>query len=62
MSIKFTVNGLPQEAPDTRGDNLLIDFLHDDLNLTGTEFCCGIGVCRACTVAVANRLTRREPP
>ena len=54
MSIKFTVNGLPQEVPDARGDNLLIDFLHDDLNLTGTKFCCGIGVCRACTVAVAK--------
>lgn len=54
MSIKFSVNGLPQEVPDARGDSKLIDFLHDDMNLTGTKFCCGIGVCRACTVAVSK--------
>lgn len=28
----------------------LVDFLHERQNLTGTKFCCGIGVCRACTV------------
>ncbi|MDX1577012.1 MAG: 2Fe-2S iron-sulfur cluster-binding protein, partial [Gemmatimonadota bacterium] len=33
----------------------LVDFLHDELDLTGTKFCCGIGVCRACTVAVRSR-------
>lgn len=54
MSIKFIVNGLPQEVPDARRADRLIDFLHDDLNLTGTKFCCGIGVCRACTVAVVK--------
>lgn len=54
MSIKFTVNGRAQEVPDARGDDRLIDFLHDDLNLTGTKFCCGIGICRACTVAMAK--------
>lgn len=54
MSIKFTVNGQPQEVPDARAETRLIDFLHDDLNLTGTKFCCGIGICRACTVAVAK--------
>ncbi|MEQ1956859.1 (2Fe-2S)-binding protein [Mesorhizobium sp. CN2-181] len=54
MSISFTVNGVAQQVADARGDDRLIDFLHDDLNLTGTKFCCGIGVCRACTVAVAK--------
>lgn len=54
MSIAFTVNGQPQQVDAARGTERLIDFLHDDLNLTGTKFCCGIGVCRVCTVAVAR--------
>jgi aerobic-type carbon monoxide dehydrogenase small subunit (CoxS/CutS family) len=62
MSIQFTVNGQPQEVPDARGEDRLIDFLHDDLNLTGTKFCCGIGVCRACTVAVAKFPNPTETP
>lgn len=52
--IAFTVNGTRHEVDDFRGDERLIDFLHEDLNLTGTKFCCGIGVCRACTVAVVR--------
>lgn len=31
---------------------LLIDVLRDDLGLTGTKECCGIGVCGTCTVLV----------
>lgn len=49
--IKVTVNGVPHEAT-VSVDLPLVDFLHDVLDLTGTKFCCGIGVCRACTVAV----------
>ena len=51
QKIAVTVNGKLHEAivpPDLP----LVDFLHDVLDLTGTKFCCGIGVCRACTVAV----------
>ena len=54
MTISFSVNGAPQSVPASRGSDTLLDFLHDDLNLTGTKLCCGIGVCRACTVAVAK--------
>jgi len=57
MSISFSVNGLPQSVADTRGAETLLDYLHDELNLTGTKLCCGIGVCRACTVAVAKGST-----
>jgi aerobic-type carbon monoxide dehydrogenase small subunit (CoxS/CutS family) len=49
--IAITVNGTRHEA-DVSDDMPLIDFLQQRLNLTGTKFCCGIGVCRACTVAV----------
>ena len=52
MTIRFSVNGVGFELPDCRGLDTLLDFLHEELNLTGTTLCCGIGVCRACTVQV----------
>lgn len=52
MALRFEINGDAKELPDSRGSEMLIDYLHEDLGLTGTKFCCGIGVCRACTVAV----------
>ncbi|WP_144212527.1 (2Fe-2S)-binding protein [Shewanella donghaensis] len=52
--ITFVVNGLINHAPATDGDMSLIDYLHERVNLTGTKLCCGIGECRACTVATRN--------
>ncbi|MDO9526849.1 MAG: 2Fe-2S iron-sulfur cluster-binding protein [Gemmobacter sp.] len=52
--IRFSVNGALQQVDDGRGADTLLDFLHDDLGLTGSKLCCGIGVCRACTVSVAK--------
>ena len=49
--IAVTVNGTLHEAV-VSVDLPLIDFLQNRLDLTGTKFCCGIGVCRACTVSV----------
>ena len=48
-SLKLTVNGKPvvREVADNR---LLVDFLREDLKLTGTKESCGVGVCGACTV------------
>jgi carbon-monoxide dehydrogenase small subunit len=48
-SLKLTVNGTPivREVADNR---LLVDFLREDLKLTGTKESCGVGVCGACTV------------
>ena len=48
MSI-VTINGRTENLPDDP-DALLIDVLRDGLNLTGTKFVCGAGVCGACTV------------
>jgi carbon-monoxide dehydrogenase small subunit len=47
--IALTLNGaaIDREVPDNR---LLIEFLRDDLKLTGTKESCGVGVCGACTV------------
>ena len=54
MTISFTVNGAPQQVEPDRASETLLDYLHDELNLTGTKLCCGIGVCRACTVSVTK--------
>jgi aerobic-type carbon monoxide dehydrogenase small subunit (CoxS/CutS family) len=54
MTIAFTVNGVLHQVGEMRAEERLIDFLHDELNLTGTKFCCGIGVCRACTVSATR--------
>lgn len=37
----------PIEVPD---DLLMIEFLHEDLNLTGSRLGCGQGICHACVV------------
>ncbi len=62
MSITFTVNGNQYNVDDTQGEEKLLDFLHETLDLTGTKFCCGIGVCRACTVSVAKGQSTVEEP
>ncbi len=60
--ISFHVNGDPFEVSEDRGTEVLLDFLHADLNLTGTKLCCGIGVCRACTVSVTKGDTLAATP
>ena len=48
-SVRLTVNDASQQAEvDTR--TLLVDFLRDHLNLTGTHVGCLTGNCGACTV------------
>jgi len=39
-------------------EKLLMDFLREDLNLTGTKNGCGIGVCGACTILMNNNPIR----
>jgi len=55
VAVTIHINGRPVTR-DVPTDLALIDFLQEDMRLTGTKLCCGIGVCRACTVAV-----RRTP-
>jgi aerobic-type carbon monoxide dehydrogenase small subunit (CoxS/CutS family) len=51
QAIAVTINGTLYSR-SVPADLSLLDWLQEDLGLTGTKFCCGIGVCRACTVAV----------
>jgi aerobic-type carbon monoxide dehydrogenase small subunit (CoxS/CutS family) len=48
-SIRLTVNGA-EHTVDVHPDIPLLWVLRDVLNLTGTKFGCGMGLCGACTV------------
>ena len=51
VSVKLIVNGKPHEGR-CEPRKLLVDFLREDLGLTGTHVGCEHGVCGACTVFV----------
>lgn len=52
--IHFTVNGRSQSA-STDPERTLLDYLREDLQLTGTKYGCGEGACRACTVLIDGK-------
>jgi aerobic-type carbon monoxide dehydrogenase small subunit (CoxS/CutS family) len=57
VPIRLTVNGQAREGRcETR--KLLVDFLREDLGLTGTHVGCEHGVCGACTVLVNGEAAR----
>jgi aerobic carbon-monoxide dehydrogenase small subunit len=53
-TIQFTLNGksMTWEVPNHR---LLLDFLRDEIGLTGTKEGCGTGDCGACTVLMDGK-------
>jgi carbon-monoxide dehydrogenase small subunit len=55
--VRMTVNGLEQEGL-VEPRRLLVDFLREDLGLTGTHIGCEHGVCGACTVLVDGQTVR----
>jgi carbon-monoxide dehydrogenase small subunit len=57
ISITLTVNGEPvHESVEAR--KTLVDFLREDLGLTGSHVGCEHGVCGACTVRVDGVIVR----
>ena len=54
MRINTIINGCPIEA-DVDEKMRLIDFLRDELNLTGTKEGCSEGECGACTIIMDKR-------
>ncbi len=57
VAISLTVNGEPvRERVDAR--KTLVDFLREDLGLTGSHVGCEHGVCGACTVRVDGAIVR----
>ena len=52
--IAVTVNGEKYQL-DIEPHRLLLEFLRDDLGLTGTKEACGLGDCGACTVLLDGK-------
>jgi len=54
MKVRINVNGNWMER-ETRPDRLLVDFLREDLGLTGTKKGCEEGDCGACTIILDGK-------
>jgi aerobic-type carbon monoxide dehydrogenase small subunit (CoxS/CutS family) len=57
MSHTITING-QVHTTDVESDMPLLWFLRDTLELTGTKYGCGIGLCGSCTVHLDGRAIR----
>jgi aerobic-type carbon monoxide dehydrogenase small subunit (CoxS/CutS family) len=57
MSQSIKINGKNYPI-DVEGDMPLLWFLRDKLELTGTKFGCGMGLCGACTIHIDGQATR----
>ncbi|HVX92358.1 MAG TPA: molybdopterin cofactor-binding domain-containing protein, partial [Xanthobacteraceae bacterium] len=57
LRIEMTVNGRPVSR-SVRPHRRLVDFLREDLHLTGTKEGCGAGECGTCSVFVDGRLMK----
>ena len=57
MQVTITINGVEHSA-DVEPRTLLVHFLRDDLDLTGTHIGCDTGSCGACTVIVDGQPRR----
>ncbi len=49
--IEFIINGTKKKV-EVKSKDLLLNVIRNELQLTGTKYGCGIGVCGACTVLV----------
>ena len=57
MAFTIAVNGLKRTV-DVDGDTPLLWALRDELDLKGSKFGCGVGLCGACTVHLNGEATR----
>lgn len=53
--MQLIINHQTITIPDEYRSRKLIDFLREELNLTGTKNGCGIGVCGTCTVLAGQQ-------
>jgi isoquinoline 1-oxidoreductase alpha subunit len=57
MAVDAVINRKPVRL-ESSGETPLLWVLRDELNLVGTKFACGAGLCGACTVLIDGRATR----
>jgi len=57
ISVKFSLNGQPVSL-DVDPERKLLWLLRTDLNLTGTKYGCGAGICGACAVLINGKNAR----
>ena len=57
VAVRLTVNGVAHEGR-CEPRKLLVDFLREDLALTGTHVGCEHGICGACTIFVNGEAAR----
>lgn len=57
IPIALTVNGVRRET-EVEPRTLLVDYLRDDLGLTGTKIGCDTSVCGSCTVHLDGRAAK----
>jgi aerobic-type carbon monoxide dehydrogenase small subunit (CoxS/CutS family) len=57
MTVRIRVNGEAREA-EVEPRTLLVDFLRENLNLTGTHIGCDTTYCGACTVLLNGRTVK----
>ena len=57
MTVRFKVNGVAHEGR-CEPRKLLVDFLREDLGLTGTHVGCEHGICGACTILFNGEAAR----
>ncbi len=62
IALDVTINEQRFQRDAIDADLKLVDFLREDVGLTGTKFCCGIAVCRVCTVAVQRTSGAHQEP
>jgi isoquinoline 1-oxidoreductase alpha subunit len=61
----MVVNGTAATLPPGWAEEMLLSYLRVRLGLAGVRFCCGVGICGACTVlvdgaAIGRRVTTAE--
>ena len=52
--MKLHINGKEMEVGRELAEKRLVEFLREDLNLTGAKNACDIGACGACTILIDN--------
>lgn len=57
LTIQFTVNGMSYTR-DVDARMLLVRFIREEMNMTGTHFGCDTGHCGSCSVIVDGKLVK----